>query len=292
MRRQQITRFSIGLAFAVLLLALGFVRYKNAYPMSFGNRPTRPAPQQLAGALAPANGDLPTYSTNAWGMTVERSLSATEKTKAAVSEFTQRVSRTGLRLTVHGDLDITVYSGKSKVISANTDDTHFGLHYRGDEKAAVDTMQKRGEDENGIPRDPWSVITAAGVKSEQLAAWADPERYPIQAALDDVQSKVLALVEAMDVGGTNRYLLESASRLQMGAYDLPFFRFMFTTHEFYGQSARINREDLEVVVRVGGKDLQPGQAELVCYSDGGYVWRRRESSKTKPQPPVPRISSP
>lgn len=241
MNWQQTACFGIGFAAAIILLVLGVARYKRAYPMAFTDPPL------LASAYRTATSEAeeePTYSTNAWGLVMEKSLSSREKTETAVKKFTERVTRTGLLLSVHGDLEITVYSGKGKVVRANAQDTHFGVHYREGEAAAVDTMQKRGEDANGIPRDPWSVITASGVNTNWLATWADPAKYPIQTALDAVKPNVLALVESMDVGGTNRYLLESAIRLQMGTHQLPFYRFMFTTAEFYGQSARINREDL------------------------------------------------
>jgi hypothetical protein len=218
----------------------------------------------------------PVYTTNAWGIRVEHSQSSTEKTLTAVSNFLARVSRSGLRVSVNGPLQTQVFAGKKNIAYAYSDDTMFHAHYASDEPEAVHDMHKRGHDENGLPRNFNEVVSAAEPDLNTLAAWADPTRYPIQSSIDDIKADVIALLNQLDVGGTEKYLLESV-RQELGVYKLPFYTFTFTTKENMGNGGNQNRDELEVTVRAGGTDLRKGEAELVYFTDAGFIWRKLEA---------------
>lgn len=243
---------------------------------------------RLAGMTASHEG--PVYTTNAWGMRVEHSKSSMEKTLAAVTNFLGKVSRSGLRVSMNGPLQTQVFAGKKTIAYAYSSDTMFYVHYAFDDPEAVHGMHKRGNDENGLPRDFNDVVSAAGPDLNTLAAWADPTKYPIQSSIDDVKAEVIALLNQLDVGGTDRYLLESVRQEQLGIYKLPFYTFTFTTKANMGNGENQNRNEIDVTVRVGGTDLQKGEAELVYFFDAGFIWRKLEAQpQSTKRPAIPGI---
>jgi len=232
----------------------------------------------------------PVYTINSWGMRVEHSKSSIEKTLAAVTNFLEKVSHSGLRISMSWPLQTQVLAGKKTTAYAYSDDTMFHVHYAPDDPEAVHYMHKRGNDENGLPRDFDDVVAASEPDLNTLAAWADPTKYPIQSSVDDFKADVIALLNQLDVGGSDRYLLESVRQEQLGKYKLPFYTFIFTTKSNMGDGGNQNRDEIDITVRVGGTDLQKGEAELVYFFDAGFVWRKLEAqAQSARNPTIPGI---
>lgn len=279
--------FFLGVAVGiVLLIAFGIrERIKNprAEPFSHFSYEVR---RSIRMAASPRE---PLYTTNAWGQREEHSHSSREETLAAVTNFLETVSRSGLRLSVNGPLQTRVFAGKKTVAYAWSDDTMFHVHFAPDEPAAVHDMHKRGTDENGLPRNFNEAVSAASTDLNILAAWADSTKYPVQTSRDDIQPGVIAFLNELNVGGTDKYLLESVRQEQLGVYRLPFYTFTFTTTENFGNGSNGNRDEIAISVRAGGTDLKKGEAELVYFTDAGFIWRKLEASSEKPPPAVPAI---
>jgi hypothetical protein len=286
-RKEKTICFGIGFGIAMLSLALCDAWYRSQFPLYFQPNPPASFRDMMEKSTPAVPTDSPRYTINAWGLREEHSASAHAKATNAVQEFVERVSRAGLRLRIEGQLKTRVLAGKGIIAFADTGQLHFGVHYSATEPAAVDVMQWKGEDAHGLPKDYNSVLSSGNPNTNYLAAWADSARYPLQSGPDDVKDEVIALLQELEVGGTNRYLLEKIIRLQMGVYRLPFYNYQFTTREFFGQDWNGNRDEISIVVRVGGTDLEKGTAELASFEDAGYLWRKLESAKPKPKPVPP-----
>jgi hypothetical protein len=275
--------FGIGFGIAMLALAMCVAWYRSQFPLYFQPDPPAGFRDMMEKSTPAPPTDSPRYTMNAWGLREEHSASSHAKTTNAVQEFVERVSRAGLRLPTIGNLKTSVFAGKGTVAYAYNDNIHFGVHYNATDSAAVDVMHQKGNDANGLPRD-FNLVLSGRANTNLLAVWADPAQYPLQSSPDDAKDKVIALLQELGVGGTNRYLLEKVYRLQMGVYRLPFYNYQFTTREFLGQDWNGNRDEISVVVRLGGADLEKGEAELARFEDGGYLWRKLESTKSRPKP--------
>lgn len=277
-------QFFLGVGIGIILLIVfgigEWMRNPRVQPFSHFNYEVRRSMR-----MAPTSSE-PIYTTNAWGQREEYSELSTGKTLAAATNFLEKVSRSGLRISTSGPLQTKVFAGKKTVAYAYSDDTMFHVHYASDEPEAVHDMHKRGSDENGLPRNFNEVVSAAGPDLNMLAAWADPAKYPIQSSVDDVKGDVIALLNALDVGGTDKYLLESVRQEQLGIYRLPFYTFTFTTKENFGNGSNGNRDEIAISVRVGGTDLNKGQGELVYFVDAGFIWRKLASQVQNATPPA------
>lgn len=283
-RKEKTICFGIGFGIAMLALAMCVAWYRSQFPLYFQPDPPAGFRDMMEKSTPAPPTDSARYTINAWGLRDEQSADSQSRTTNAVRAFVEKVSRAGLRLPVEGQFRTRVLAGKWIIAYVDTDQVHFGVHYNSTDPAAVHVMQLKGQDAHGLPRDYNSVVSSGMPNTNHLAAWADPAQYPLQSSPDDVKDNIIALQQELGVGGTNRYLLEKVYQLQRGVYRLPFYTYQFTTREFLGQDWNGNRDEISIVVRVGGTDLERGEAELSYFSDRGYLWRKLESTKSRPKP--------
>jgi len=203
-----------------------------------------------------------------------------------VTNFIAKVRRSGLKLNVSGEPKITVYTLKGTVANAVTEDTRFDVMYKPNEQEALHDMYKIGSDQNGVPREVYRILGTT--QQEYWQKLADPGLYPVQSTPEQLKSMVITLLESLNIGGTDRYILESVKQYQKSTYKLPFYAYCFTTADFLGNLSNRNREEVSFIIRAGGTDLAPGQGELVYFSDSGTIWRKLKNRH--PKPPLQPVS--
>jgi len=271
----------------MLCVMLIIVWYRKQFPDYF--RPVAPVVAKESQVVNSVTS--PVYSTNAWGLREEHSADSQWRTTNAVNEFIERARRAGLRLPEVSRLTTKVLAGKGTVAYAYNDGVHFGVHFSATDPAAVHAMHLKGVDANGVPKDFNAVVSSGDVNMNHLAAWASPDAYPLRTSPEDAKEKVVALLQQLEAGGTDRYVLERVIRIQKGVYATPFYNFQFTTREFLGQDWQGNRDEISIVVRLGGNDLLSGEAELVRFEDAGYLWRKLAADPEKAKRPLPHVKS-
>jgi hypothetical protein len=209
---------------------------------------------------------------------IEQSRASREQAKSAVDNFITNAKRAGLKLEVTGEAHMRTKVAKNRITGVRTDDTYFDATTSptGEFASAVDVMQLLGNDTNGAFRGI-NVIMSASATNRDRQLFADTSLYPIVSSSSDAYAAVANFLALQFPQGG--YVLDHERQLQLG-WKLPFITYTFVTPEERG---KVDPVDLvEITVRIGGKDLNPGEAALVGYETTGVVTHGQKVSLQKP----------
>lgn len=246
-----------------------------------GMRPTSKtlAPRDYSITLLPVDQNMPTNRIIKEGMEPpeELSRSSREKTVCAITNFIANVKLSGFKFNP-GDLvkPIRVRTMVNSSATAQTEHAVFGVMWSssGDYPPTVDHITSVGKDENGADRSFYSLEPGG----TSLSLLMDTNLYPIMSGTEDVYPAITNFL-ALQIPDGN-YVLNNVYRPQ-GPLPLPILVYQFVEPTDYKKVDPIGA--VNITVRIGGKDLQPGQAELVAYEDNGIGVRGHRSTFPKPQ---------
>jgi len=211
---------------------------------------------------------------------IEESRASRDQAKSAVDGFIMNAKLAGLKFEVTGEAHMRTKVAKNRITGVRTEDTFFNATTSPTDEfpSAVDTMQLLGNDANGAFRGV-NVIMSASAKNRDRQLFADTNLYPIVSSSSDVCPAVAKFLTLQFPQGG--YVLDHQRQLQLG-WRLPFITYTFVTPEERG---KVDPVDLtEITVRVGGRDLSPGEAALVGYETTGAVTHGQRMSFQKPSP--------
>jgi hypothetical protein len=209
---------------------------------------------------------------------IEQSRASRDQAKIAVDNFITNAKRAGLKLEVTGEAHMRTKVAKNRITGVRTDDTYFNATTSptGEFASAVDMMQLLGNDANGAFRGI-NVIMSASASNRDRQLFADTSLYPIVSSSSDAYPAVAHFLALQFPNGS--YVLDHERQLQLG-WRLPFITYTFVTPEERG---KVDPVDLvEITVRIGGNDLNPGEAALVGYETTGVVTHGQKISFQKP----------
>jgi hypothetical protein len=209
---------------------------------------------------------------------IEQSRASRDQAKSAVDNFITNAKRAGLKLEVTGEAHMRTKVAKNRITGVRMDDTYFDATTSptGEFASAVDMMQLLGNDANGAFRGI-NVIMSASASNRDRQLFADTSLYPIVSSSSDAYTAAVNFLALQFPQGG--YVLDHERQLQLG-WKLPFITYTFVTPEERG---KVDPVDLvEITVRIGGKDLNPGEAALVGYETTGVVTHGQKISLQKP----------
>ena len=225
----------------------------------------------------------PTFTTN-YGFREELSLNSRMKVLEGVTNFVANARACGLGLYASGSLKTMVRSGVNNVALAKTSNVFFDMIYSNESPPEVVAMDCRGgRDTYDMPIDVNEFTEDASSAHEgALAAWANTNNYPFVWPDEKTDAAVAKFLELEIPGFADRYLLESREQVERGGYKTPFMRYTYAATNCFKDFSNMNRDSVEVTLRMAGPDLAPGpnanippaKAVLVNYSDGGVLWRK------------------
>jgi hypothetical protein len=212
----------------------------------------------------------------------ELSRSSREQAEHAITNFIANAKRAGLKIDVVGDAHMVVRSGKNRIASVHTDNTYFGATTSPTDAftAAVDCMQCTGDDTNGVARNIMRLMSGSGA-SPSLKSLADQSQYPLVTTASEAYTAVETFLALQVPDGG--YVLNKQWQLQLPS-KLPFVEYEFVTPDDKGKIEPV--DVVTVIVRVGGKDLKPGEAALAAYENTGVVTHKEHRAFPKPRTPL------
>jgi hypothetical protein len=208
-----------------------------------------------------------------------------EPVERAVNAMIANAHEAGLIFEPHGNgvaHNVGPVNTVNKITSIRTDDTIFHVlsSPNNDFAPGVDHMQLYGKDENGAPLGYNSMMSASATFLAHASfLYADTNFYPVVSGVNDVSNAVDRFVKLQFPEGD--YARVFAGKRGLGQR-MPFLEFKYAATSKDDPLAQFkvnNTDNVKVVVRVGGKDLKPGQAVLVGYEAMGV---RRHGMKTSP----------
>ena len=143
----------------------------------------------------------------------------------------------------------------------------------GDYGPVVDHITSIGTDENGVDRS-FNSLAPGGTSLTRLQ---DSSLYPIKGSPDDVYPAVMDFL-ALQIPDGN-LVLNNVYHPQ-APLPLPILEYEFVEPEDYKKPDPVGT--VNITLRIGGTDLQPGQAELLGYEDNGIGIRGHRQSFPKP----------
>lgn len=230
--------------------------------------------------LLPADQNMPTNRVikQGHGPPEELSRSSREKTVHAITNFIANVKLAGFKFDP-GDLTkpIRVRTLVNSSATAQAEHAVFGVMWSasGDYGPMVDHITSIGMDQNGVDRS-FNSLTPGGTSLTRLQ---DSSLYPIKASPDDVYPAVMDFLARQIPGGN--LVLNNVYHPQ-APLPLPILEYEFVEPEDYKKNDPIGT--VNITLRIGGTDLQPGQAELLDYEDNGIGIRGYR--KPFPKPPA------
>jgi hypothetical protein len=228
--------------------------------------------------LLPEDRNMPTNPVikQGSGPPEELSASSREKTVYGISNFIANVKAAGFKFDP-GDLvkPIRVRTLVNSSATAQTEHAVFGVMWSnsGGYGPIVDHLTSIGEDENGADRN-FNALTPGG---KSLALLQDADLYPIMTTTNGVYPDVMNLL-ALQIPDGNLVLNKVSS--PQGPLPLPILMYQFVEPDQYKKANPLGT--VNVTVRIGGKDLQPGEAELLTYEDNGIGIRGHPVTFQKP----------
>jgi hypothetical protein len=225
----------------------------------------------------------PVFVTNG-GFIEELSLGSRITALEGVTNFVANARACGLGVYVSGQLAVKVRSGVNNVAYAKTTNGFFDMMYSNGSPSEVVSMDSRGgRDALGMPTDVNEFTgDASSPHTDALATWANTNNYPFVPPNDKTDAAVARFLALQIPGFADRYLLESRDEIEIGGYKTPFMRYTYAATNCLKSFSNMNRDSVEVTLRVGGPDLMPGSNPnmpptgvlLVNYEDGGVLWRK------------------
>jgi hypothetical protein len=178
---------------------------------------------------------------------------------------------------------VQVRAGVNNVALAKTTNSFFDVMYSDTLAPSIIGMDSRGgRDANGLPIDVRE-FTDDGTDPDvnALRAWANTNIYSFAWPTSETDAAVAAFLALQIPGFADRYILESRTQVERGGYETPFVTYTYAAKNVVNNFSNMNRDAVEVTLRIGGPDLVPGAnanvpitgAVLVNYSDPGVVWR-------------------
>jgi hypothetical protein len=230
--------------------------------------------------LLPEDQNMPTNPIIKKGMgpAEEFSRSSREKTVYAITNFIANAKRAGLKFDA-GDLvmPIRVRTAVNSSATAQTERVVFGAEFSPSRNVtpAVDYITSIGRDENGANRNYYS-LNPGGTS---LTLLMDQNLYPIKSTTNDVYPALMNFLTLQIPDGN--YVLNDVYRPQ-GPLPLPILVYQFVPPDEYKKVDPYNY--INITLRIGGKDLAPGEAELIAYEDSGIFIRANHETKSFPKP--------
>ncbi len=228
--------------------------------------------------LLPADQNMPTNRVikQGQGPPEELSRSSREKTVQAMTNFIANVELAGFKFDP-GNLTkpIRVRTVVNSSATAQAEHAVFGVMWSatGDYGPIVDHITSIGMDQNGVERS-FNSLAPGGTSLTRLQ---NPSLYPIKAAPDDVYPVVMDFLARQIPDGN---LVLNHVYHPQAPLPLPILEYEFVEPEDYKKSDPIGT--VNITLRIGGTDLQPGQAELLEYEDNGIGIRGHRKSFPKP----------
>jgi hypothetical protein len=231
--------------------------------------------------------DKPVFFTGPDGLPEERSRISREKTLRAMTKFAAHAKQAGLKFDAAGEARVRVRTGDFvSIADSQTTNVYFNSTFTSSDKILpiVDSMSCIGTDMNGVDRDIYKLMSG-DPKNPDLKALADQSQYPIVSSSGDVYPMVTNFL-VLQVNNSD-YRLNKDYRLQF-PLPLPFIKYEFVTSDELRKVGVANV--ITITVRVGGTDLQPGEAELAAFEDTGVGIRGQ--TKSFPKPPASLLGRP
>ena len=228
----------------------------------------------------------PVFVTNG-GFRMERSLRSRLRTLQGITNLIANARAAGLGVYASGPAEMQVRSGVNNVAIAKTDNAFFDVMYSDSLAPSVIEMHGTGRDKNGLPFDVRQFLDdGTDPHVDAVKAWADTRAYPLAWQPAEADSAVANFLAMQIPDFAERYLLESRTQVDRGGYELPFVTYTYAAKNVFKDFSNMNRDAVEVTLRIGGPDLVPGAnadlpptgAVLVNYSDPGVVWRMSKTT--------------
>ena len=208
----------------------------------------------------------------------ELSRSSREKTVGAITSFIANAKLAGFKFDP-GALTkpIRVRTMVNSSATAQTEHAVFGVMWSasGNYGPIVDHITSIGRDVNGVDRS-FNSLAPGGASLTKLQ---DASLYPIKSGPDDVYSAVMDFMSRQILDGN---LVLNNIYHPRAPLPLPILVYEFVAPEDYKKADPIGT--VHITLRIGGADLQPGQAEFLEYEDNGIGIRGHP--KTFPKPPA------